>query len=588
MGDSQIVSITASLVREYLSRKGLKTTLQTLDKEMPRTEDSISNRLQLAKEMHIERLMKKNKELPEPFRTMLEVMVQFMKNRDAQSGSTSVGTDKSSQKSKQTRERKKESSTRTTAQPSNNDLIDNMDKLGEKNDRKDYDDLLKRLEEPSSKVHGSPTGIKFANDSSKMQVSTQKDDLHKRGGTDASDVGGLLHVQSGSVGPTVSLSDQMALKQKSKRRLNSSIGGPVVSSGLAVKRDSRTRRSTGRLSGSLTAKSIGSLFGDDEDSKELSSVHVHVSTPNQDPLTDELHNTQDVPVDRKGREKHRPEDISAKHHRRNTSNEISSDNSLTTFFCLLKAKSSDLVFEDIDDDLDQELGHLTLGPKKITQVDIQNKPITLETAIGLKNLIFGNAKSSFTPEWRNQSFSFCDLYRLEYGIVQLKGGPCGVLAAVQAFVLKHLLFGGKKGDSKKKLQPSSRERTKALTSAISEILWRAGDSRGAVVALPTGGSNVFGAGRYKPDQLPEALVLYTFKSSESLLSFISQNISQVRSILTVLLYPYLLYRSVICPFILNGANQKKTEEEKSLRHVAMVAKSEQTVVHGTKRTKKLT
>ena len=161
-----------------------------------------------------------------------------------------------------------------------------MDKLGEKNDRKDYDDLFKRLEKPSSKVHGSPTGIKFANDSTQMKVSTQKDDLHKGGGTDASDVGGLL--QSGSVGPTVSLSDQMALKQKSKRRLNSSIGGPVVSSGLAVKRDSRTRHSTGRLSGSLTAKNIGSLFGDDEDSKELSSVPVHVSTPNQDPLVNKV------------------------------------------------------------------------------------------------------------------------------------------------------------------------------------------------------------------------------------------------------------------------------------------------------------
>ena len=186
------------------------------------------------------------------------------------------------------RERKKESSTRTTAQPSNNDLIDNMDKLDEKNDRKDYDDLWKRLEKPSSKVHGSPTGIKFANDSTQMKVSTQKDDLHEGGGTDASDVGGLLHVQSGSVGPTVSLSDQMALKQKSKRRLNSSIGGPVVSSGLAVKRDSRTRHSTGRLSGSLTAKNIGSLFGDDEDSKELSSVPVYVSTPNQDPLVSKV------------------------------------------------------------------------------------------------------------------------------------------------------------------------------------------------------------------------------------------------------------------------------------------------------------
>ena len=176
------------------------------------------------------------------------------------------------------RERKKESSTRTTAQPSNNDLIDNMDKLDETNDRKDYDDLLKRLEKPSSKAHGSPTGIKFANDSSRMQVSTLRDDLLIKGGTDSSDIGGLL--QSGSVGPTVSLSDQMALKQKSKRRVNSSIGGPVISSGLAGKRDSRTRHSTGRLSGSLSAKSIGSLFGDDEDSKELSSI----SSPDQEPL----------------------------------------------------------------------------------------------------------------------------------------------------------------------------------------------------------------------------------------------------------------------------------------------------------------
>ena len=69
----------------------------------------------------------------------------------------------------------------------------------------------------------------------------------------------------------------MALEQKNKRRLNSSIGGPVISSGLAVKRDSRTRHSTGRLSGSLIAKNIGSLSGDDEDSKELSSVHVSMA-----------------------------------------------------------------------------------------------------------------------------------------------------------------------------------------------------------------------------------------------------------------------------------------------------------------------
>ena len=33
-------------------------------------------------------------------------------------------------------------------------------------------------------------------------------------------------------------------------------------------------------------------------------------------------------------------------------------------------------------------------------------------------------------------------------VTVFQGGPCGVLAAVQAFVLKHLLFGGKKGTLK--------------------------------------------------------------------------------------------------------------------------------------------
>ena len=35
----------------------------------------------------------------------------------------------------------------------------------------------------------------------------------------------------------------------------------------------------------------------------------------------------------------------------------------------------------------------------------------------------------------------------------------------------------------RKLQPSSRERTEALTSALSEILWRAGNNKTATVAL---------------------------------------------------------------------------------------------------------
>ena len=39
--------------------------------------------------------------------------------------------------------------------------------------------------------------------------------------------------------------------------------------------------------------------------------------------------------------------------------------------------------------------------------------------------------------------------------VFLQGGPCGVLASVQGFVLKHLLFGVNKGDVKKYVEVCS-------------------------------------------------------------------------------------------------------------------------------------
>ncbi|KAK3739575.1 hypothetical protein QZH41_018316 [Actinostola sp. cb2023] len=149
-------------------------------------------------------------------------------------------------------------------------------------------------------------------------------------------------------------------------------------------------------------------------------------------------------------------------------------------------KKEELVFEDIDDDLDDSLAQLSLGSSQPIKADFDSKPISLEQAMALKNLIFGSATSCFNQEWRQQSFNFCNHYGLEYGIIQHKGGSCGVLAAVQAFVLKNILFGEqRKTDTRQCLQPSPRERTKALASSITEILWRAGGNECACVALRT-------------------------------------------------------------------------------------------------------
>lgn len=54
--------------------------------------------------------------------------------------------------------------------------------------------------------------------------------------------------------------------------------------------------------------------------------------------------------------------------------------------------------------------------------------------------MFGNLSQVFTTEWSTQSFTFCDIAKLKFGLVQKKGGPCGVIASVQAYVLLELLF----------------------------------------------------------------------------------------------------------------------------------------------------
>lgn len=108
--------------------------------------------------------------------------------------------------------------------------------------------------------------------------SKQKEESHKEM-LDASDTGGVMY---SSTVASMSSSDQIA-KQKSKRRLNNTMGGPVISSGLAAKKDARNRLSAGRLSNSLTTKQVGSLFGDDEQEEGIKGTSI-LQTQKQDAL----------------------------------------------------------------------------------------------------------------------------------------------------------------------------------------------------------------------------------------------------------------------------------------------------------------
>uniref|UniRef100_A0A3B5B5R6 Ubiquitin carboxyl-terminal hydrolase MINDY n=1 Tax=Stegastes partitus TaxID=144197 RepID=A0A3B5B5R6_9TELE len=120
----------------------------------------------------------------------------------------------------------------------------------------------------------------------------------------------------------------------------------------------------------------------------------------------------------------------------------------------------------------------------------------------LKAVLLGSSLSYFNAEWRSQGFTFSETHDLRYGIVQKKGGPCGVLASVQAFVLKKLLFENPESGNAG-LQPSNATRRKCLVLAAAEVLWRAGEEKRATVAINSGRNHFTPTGRYKSDGVLE-------------------------------------------------------------------------------------
>ena len=158
-------------------------------------------------------------------------------------------------------------------------------------------------------------------------------------------------------------------------------------------------------------------------------------------------------------------------------------------------------------------------------------PLSLETARQLKLLMFGEPgehNHQFSPGWLGQAFLFNTHRDLSFGLVQHKGGPCGVLAAVQARLVKVLLFGSKLfaiSRALDPLRPTQAERTTGLAAALGEILSLcAPSSTSYIVALPSMARHITSAGRFRTDGVTETLVTHSLHSSAALLSFLKDNL----------------------------------------------------------------
>ncbi|XP_027357855.1 ubiquitin carboxyl-terminal hydrolase MINDY-3-like isoform X2 [Abrus precatorius] len=70
-----------------------------------------------------------------------------------------------------------------------------------------------------------------------------------------------------------------------------------------------------------------------------------------------------------------------------------------------------------------------------------SKELSLQEVNELFGVVFGSEVSKgILAQWSNQGIRFSSDPETSLGLVQHEGGPCGVLAAIQAFVLKYILF----------------------------------------------------------------------------------------------------------------------------------------------------
>ncbi|GMH01032.1 hypothetical protein Nepgr_002871 [Nepenthes gracilis] len=133
------------------------------------------------------------------------------------------------------------------------------------------------------------------------------------------------------------------------------------------------------------------------------------------------------------------------------------------------------------------------------------KELSVAETNQLFSMVFGgNPSKEILAQWTNQGIRFSPDLETSMGLVQHEGGPCGVLAAIQAFVLKYLLFvpegssnpgsrpqqnlGSKISSETEDMVPNvfssltEHARKRALVRSMGEILFRCGNSKRSVVA----------------------------------------------------------------------------------------------------------
>uniref|UniRef100_A0A8B9WKT8 Ubiquitin carboxyl-terminal hydrolase MINDY n=1 Tax=Bos mutus grunniens TaxID=30521 RepID=A0A8B9WKT8_BOSMU len=560
-----VEEVAASLIREFLSRKGLKKTYLTMDQERPRSDLSINSRNDLRKVLHLEFLYKENKAKENPLKTNLELITRYFLDHFGNIGNNVTQETRIPELSVPKKSNKLPLRSSETTLVNIYHLADEDESwrtsLSEiskaRHDSLDGDVLghfvsskrSSHKSRPIKTVAGESPAVASAwEKTDKLPMSEPSLDT-KRMGEKVRPKSGLI-VRGMMAGPIAS-SPQDSLRKRSLRRspaLSSATQPhkegspqepelsthtstcPTPLEGPASSTTSTSRSPQGPLS-ELTWEKQRTLPGSpphlpvkgllprgsgrwrdlSEDSPAVDSGSEAIRTPPKFSLSSgNVPKTQEKPERAFERQGSQPPSL--------RKNQLSVSNKLEGDLDVLQ-------LEDVEDELVRE--EIILSPvSSVLKLQVVSKPIDLSVAKDIKTILFGSSFCCFSDEWKLQSFSFNDSVSLKYGIVQNKGGPCGVLAAVQGCVLQKLLFEGDSSADCARLQPSNARRTHCLALAIADIVWRAGGRERAVVTLASGTQHFSPTGKYKADGVLETLILHSLTCYEELVTFLQQSIHQ--------------------------------------------------------------
>ncbi|XP_065794996.1 probable ubiquitin carboxyl-terminal hydrolase MINDY-4 isoform X1 [Muntiacus reevesi] len=553
-----VEEVAASLVREFLSRKGLKKTCVTMDQERPRSDLSINSRNHLRKVLHLEFLYKENKAKENPLKTNLELITRYFLDHFGNIGNnvtqeTSIPALSVPSRSSETALiniydlADEDESWRTSLSEISKTRQDSLDGdvLGHFVSSK----RSSHKSRPIKTVPGEGPPVASAWEKmDKLPMSEPSLDM-KRMGEKVRPKSGLIF--RGMMAGPVASSPQDSLRRRLLRRspalssaaqphkdgspqepelsthtssCSSPPEGPASStastsrsprgplSELARERRRTSPGSPPHLPGKELPPRGSGRWGDlSKDSPAMDGGSEANKTASKFSLSNgNVPMTQERPEGAFERQGSPPPSL--RKNQLSVSNKVEGDLEV-------------LQLEDVEDELVRE--EIILSPaSSMLKLQVVSKPIDLSVAKDIKTILFGSSFCCFNEEWKLQSFSFNDSVSLKYGIVQNKGGPCGVLAAVQGCVLQKLLFEADSSSGCARLQPSNARRTHCLALAIADIVWRAGGRERAVVTLASGTQHFSPTGKYKADGVLETLILHSLTCYEELVTFLQQSIHQ--------------------------------------------------------------